>query len=101
MRSAQAVIEAIDRKKLEVLPVAITKEGKWLPPAQSAQLLPEHVQSSLTSTLTTSDVALLGDPSHKGLISIEHNSNAGSAETLDVIFPVLHGPFGEDGTLQG
>lgn len=101
MRSAQAVIEAIDRKKFEVLPIAITAEGKWLPPAQSAQLLPENLHSSLTSTLTTSDVALLGDPSHKGLIRIEHNSNAGTAEKIDVVFPVLHGPFGEDGTLQG
>jgi D-alanine-D-alanine ligase len=101
MRSARAVIEAIDRKKFEVLPIAITKEGKWLPPAASAQLLPENVKSSLASTLTTSDVALLGDPSHKGLISIEHNSGAGEAEKIDVVFPVLHGPFGEDGTLQG
>lgn len=101
MRSAQAVIEAIDRKKFEVLPIAITKEGKWLPPAESAQLLPENVKSSLASSLTTSDVALLGDPSHKGLITIEDNSGGGSAEKFDVVFPVLHGPFGEDGTLQG
>jgi len=101
IRSARAVIQAIDRKRFEILPIAITKEGKWLPPAASAQLLPENVKSSLSSTLTTSDVALLGDPSRKGLISIERNGSAGPAEKIDVVFPVLHGPFGEDGTLQG
>lgn len=101
IRSAHAVIQAIDRKRFEVLPIAISKEGKWLPPAASAQLLPENVKSSLAPALTTADVALLGDPSRKGLISIEHNSESGTAEKFDVVFPVLHGPFGEDGTLQG
>jgi D-alanine-D-alanine ligase len=101
VRSAHAVIQAIDRKRFEVLPIAISKEGKWLPPAASAQLLPENVKSSLAPELTTADVALLGDPSRKGLISIEHNSEFGAAEKFDVVFPVLHGPMGEDGTLQG
>src|SRR5215470_3614475 len=40
IRSARAIIESIDRKKFDVVPIAITKEGKWLSPAQSAQLLP-------------------------------------------------------------
>jgi D-alanine-D-alanine ligase len=101
IRSAHAVIQAIDRKRFEVLPIAISEEGKWLPPAASAQLLPENVKSSLAPELTTADVALLGDPSRKGLIPIEHNSESGAAEKFDVVFPVLHGPMGEDGTLQG
>jgi D-alanine-D-alanine ligase len=46
-------------------------------------------------------VAILGDPSHKGLISLGANAHELPAERLDVVFPVLHGPFGEDGTLQG
>jgi len=100
IRSAQAVVEAIDRKKFEVLPIAITQEGKWLPPADSARLLPSDVRSALVSTETTGEIALLGDPSHKGLISIDNN-RGGASEKLDVVFPVLHGPFGEDGTLQG
>ena len=101
MRSARAVMEAIDPKKFEVLPIAITKEGKWLPPVESARLLPEHVKSSLVSTQTSGEIALLGDPSHKGLVSLAHNSRSNSPENFDVVFPVLHGPFGEDGTLQG
>ena len=46
-------------------------------------------------------MALLGDPSHKGLISLETNAHPLAGEKLDVVFPALHGPLGEDGTLQG
>jgi D-alanine-D-alanine ligase len=103
IRSARAIVEAIDRKKFDVVPIAITKEGKWLAPSQSAQLLPESVQGLLPSRTheTRGEVALLGDPSHKGLISLESNSQSSTGEKLDVVFPALHGPFGEDGTLQG
>ncbi|HEY3582049.1 MAG TPA: D-alanine--D-alanine ligase family protein [Pyrinomonadaceae bacterium] len=101
IRSARAIIESIDRKKFDVVPIAITKEGKWLPPANSAQLLPASVQPLLASSATTGDVALLGDPSHKGLISLNGNSQPTVAEKLDVVFPALHGTYGEDGTLQG
>ena len=102
IRSARAIVENIDRKKFDVVPIAITKEGKWLPPSDSAQLLPAAVQPLLTSsaTATTGDIALLGDPSHKGLISLKGNSQL-IAEKLDVVFPALHGTYGEDGTLQG
>lgn len=103
LRSAQAIIQAIDQKKFDVIPIAINKEGKWLGPTQSAQLLPEHLQSSLALPFQgqTGDVALLGDPSHKGLISLQPENSSVDAEKLDVVFPALHGPFGEDGTLQG
>ena len=101
IRSARAIIESIDRKKFDVVPIAITKEGKWLPPANSAQLLPANVQPLLASSATTGEVALLGDPSHKGLISLNGNSQPTVAEKLDVVFPALHGTYGEDGTLQG
>jgi D-alanine-D-alanine ligase len=47
------------------------------------------------------DVALLGDPSYKGLVAIRKDNSSTVAEKLDVVFPALHGPFGEDGTLQG
>ncbi|HKS10352.1 MAG TPA: D-alanine--D-alanine ligase family protein [Pyrinomonadaceae bacterium] len=101
IRSARAIVESIDRKKFDVVPIAISKEGKWLPPADSAQLLPAAVQPLLTSSATTGDIALLGDPSHKGLISLQRDSQPLVAEKLDVVFPALHGTYGEDGTLQG
>ena len=103
IRSARAIVEAIDRRKFEVVPIAITEAGKWLAPAQSAQLLPAAVHSLLPSKThtATGEVALLGDPSHKGLIALGSNEQSFSGEKLDVVFPALHGPFGEDGTLQG
>ena len=103
IRSARAIIEAIDRKKFDVVPIGITPAGKWLSPAQSAQLLPAAVHSMLPSKThtATGEVALLGDPSHKGLISLETNEQSLSGEKLDVVFPALHGTYGEDGTLQG
>ena len=103
IRSARAIVEAIDRRKFEVVPIAISKEGKWLAPAQSAQLLPAAVHSLLPSKTHTvsGDVALLGDPSHKGLISLDGNEQPLTGEKLDVVFPALHGTYGEDGTLQG
>ena len=103
VRSARAIIEAIDQKKFEVVPIAIGKDGKWLGPSQSTQLLPTAVHRLLRSKPgdDPGDVALLGDPSHKGLISLRPQASSAVAEKLDVVFPALHGPFGEDGTLQG
>lgn len=103
VRSARAIIEAIDQKKFEVVPIAIGKDGKWLGPSQSTQLLPTAVHQLLRSKPgdDSGDVALLGDPSHKGLISLRPQASSAVAEKLDVVFPALHGPFGEDGTLQG
>ena len=102
VRSARAVIEAINPAKYEVVPIAITKGGNWLGPAAAARLLPEATQrlfSSSTRQGKKHDVMIAGDPSRAGLMRL--NRNGGPAETLDVIFPVLHGTYGEDGTLQG
>lgn len=103
IRSARAIVEALDRRKFEIVPIGITKEGKWLAPAQSAKLLPAAVHSLLPEKTrsATGDVALLGDPSHKGLISLPDNERPLTQEKLDVVFPALHGTYGEDGTLQG
>jgi D-alanine-D-alanine ligase len=104
IRSARAVIESIDRRKYDVLPIAITKEGKWLPPCDAAALLPKDAQVLLSSEVLSqsrADRAIPEDGSHQGLISLDSNRRSLSAKQLDLVFPVLHGPFGEDGTLQG
>jgi D-alanine-D-alanine ligase len=104
IRSARAVIESIDHTKYDVVPIAITKEGKWLAPAEAVKLLPGSAQPLISSEVISRsqpNVAILGDPSHKGLISLNSNSDSLFSEKLDVVFPVLHGPFGEDGTVQG
>jgi len=104
IRSAASVIEAIDRKRFEVVPVAISREGKWLPPAEAFQLLPRSTQAALPGKLAADEreaVAILGDSSHTGLLSFDRTGRPLSSQKLDVVFPVLHGPFGEDGTIQG
>ena len=102
-RSAASVIEAIDKKKYDIVPIAISREGKWLGPAQAIPLLSQSARSLLPSRTTSSlkhDVAILPDPTQRGLMSFD-TKGSGASEPLDVVFPVLHGPFGEDGTIQG
>jgi D-alanine-D-alanine ligase len=104
VRSAASVIESIDRKKYDVLPIAISREGKWLSPPEAFRLLPPGTQSLLPASVAEQPqgaVAILGDPSHTGLLSFDRNGGELTSERLDLVFPVLHGPFGEDGTLQG
>jgi D-alanine-D-alanine ligase len=102
VRSARAVIDSIDRAKYEVVPIAITREGNWLAPAAAAELLPDATQRLLparTRQGNREDVMIAGDPSRSGLMRLSQDGDA--AEGIDVIFPVLHGTYGEDGTLQG
>jgi len=104
VRSAGSLIEAIDRKKYDVIPIAISQEGKWLSPPDAARLLPDAAQRlfpSSTFSEQSTQVAILGDPSHTGLLSLRSDEGSPASRPLDVVFPVLHGPFGEDGTLQG
>jgi len=101
IRSARSVIEAMDTSKYEVVPIAITKTGNWLAPALSAKLLPKGTQQRLSARelgSSKADVSIIGDPSRRGLARLESGARA---EPVDVIFPVLHGTFGEDGTIQG
>ncbi|MEP6818846.1 MAG: D-alanine--D-alanine ligase family protein [bacterium] len=104
IRSAASVIESIDRRKYDVVPIAISPEGKWLSPADAFNLLPGNTQTLLPTKPgfgSRDAVAILGDPSHTGLLSLNRKGGAANSQKLDVVFPVLHGPFGEDGTLQG
>src|SRR6266480_940895 len=99
VRSARSVIEAIDKSKYEVVPIAITKEGNWLGSGAAAEFFPAETQQMLSSQSEGGEVTILGDPSRKGLVRLD--GEAEGPQRLDVVFPVLHGTFGEDGTLQG
>lgn len=104
IRSAKTVIEKLDKEKYDVMPMAITKEGKWLSPAESLSLLPESAQNILTENsdgFSDSQIALIGDTQFKGLTKISPENNRESIFPLDIVFPVLHGTYGEDGTIQG
>lgn len=104
VRSAKTVIEQIDKEKYAVIPVAITREGHWLNPSESLRLMPENVQNLLGESIDeypTDAIALLGDAKYKGLTAIGTAQKEEILAPLDVVFPVLHGTYGEDGTIQG
>lgn len=96
LRSAESIINALDRDKYEVVPIAITKAGKWLASSEATNLLPSAVMTNADQ-----HVAIFGDPTEKGLARIGGENVTGQRDKLDVIFPVLHGTYGEDGTIQG
>jgi D-alanine-D-alanine ligase len=96
--SATSIIKAIDKDKYTVVPIGITKEGRWISPQDSELAL----QSGKIEGKNT--VILLNNPSGNALVRIDNNQRldrSSALEKLDVIFPVLHGPYGEDGTVQG
>lgn len=101
IRSAKAVLENINSDKYSVVPIAISPEGRWLSPASSVELLPDGAKGALASDVASwsQPVALVGDTSFRGLTVL--GSDNGFSAPLDVVFPVLHGTFGEDGTVQG
>ncbi len=84
IRSAKTVIEQIDKNKYKITPLAIGRDGKWLSPKQSVALFPLETQLILNEEFSNESVNLIRD-----------------ADKFDVVFPVLHGTFGEDGTIQG
>ena len=87
LRSARSILAAIDRKKYEVVELGISKAGRWLPPREAQSLLGEFESSSSTLDTGLSIAAAAAEPA--------------LGTGLDVVFPVLHGTFGEDGTVQG
>jgi D-alanine-D-alanine ligase len=96
LRSAESVINALDRAKYEVVPIAITKQGKWIASSEATNLLPSAVMAKADQR-----VALFGDPTERGLARFTAEGQPDSRESLDVVIPVLHGTYGEDGTIQG
>ncbi len=102
IRSAATVITEIDAEKYTVIPLAISNDGRWLNAADSLALFPAFVQESFTERfgeLSSDAIALTGDASIKGLTVLAKDGK--QTIEVDVIFPVLHGTFGEDGTIQG
>jgi D-alanine-D-alanine ligase len=98
LASARSVMNAIDKQKYEVVPIGITKEGRWIASGDPMRAL------TAGDTSASRPAALLGDPSRRGLMQLadtERSIEATRLAELDVVFPVLHGTYGEDGTVQG
>jgi len=121
--SAASVLNAIDQKKYEVVPIGITKEGHWVTAAHAERLLkgekppehePRHLRAGDPDATSAAAVLAKGEgvvvppiPSHEhsALVPFENATlqvhASENAIDVDLIFPVLHGTFGEDGTIQG
>ena len=121
--SAASVLNAIDKSKYEVVPIGITKEGRWVTAAHAERLLKGKVSETADARQlragdpeTTSAAAVLArgegvvvppipGENHSALVPFETDAHelraAVNPVDVDVIFPVLHGTFGEDGTIQG
>src|ERR1700678_3849613 len=120
--SAASVLQAIDKDKYEVVPIGITKAGHWLTAADAENLLqgklviePRHLRAGDPDTTQAAAVLAQGEavgvppePAHRqsGLVPFQTDASqmrraSDRAINVDVIFPVLHGTFGEDGTIQG
>ena len=102
LASANSVIEALDKERYEIIPIGITQEGRWLAGVNPRALLAGATMDETGEGVTA--VSMTGDPTRHGLVPAEAgpaSGNAGRSQHLDVIIPVLHGTYGEDGTLQG
>ncbi|HEY3974809.1 MAG TPA: D-alanine--D-alanine ligase family protein [Candidatus Sulfotelmatobacter sp.] len=118
--SAASVLNAIDKEKYEVVPIGITKDGRWLTAEHAENLLsgklvlePRHLRAGDPDITSPAAVLARGEavvvppePVHRGLVPFQTDAGlmrraSDRAINVDVIFPVLHGTFGEDGTIQG
>jgi D-alanine-D-alanine ligase len=100
--SAGSILAALDPDEYDVVPVGITREGRWVLTdgdpqslAIAGRRLPEITASSGTA------VVLPGDPTSGGLVVLDPADGARALGDVDVVLPVLHGIYGEDGTIQG
>ena len=112
LASAAAVFQNLDREKYEPIAIRIEKDGRWtLPPRPPTLISAADVIQSAKHELTehTREAHLVAHPGGDTLITIDRGPASGSGLAqaavsglgLDVVFPVLHGPYGEDGTVQG
>jgi D-alanine-D-alanine ligase len=98
--SAASILNAIDRTKYEVIPIGITKQGQWLAPTEAQHLLTGDTKPAPVLHKSKSlDLSAGADLALQNAALAQQNGSL--TQSLDVIFPVLHGTFGEDGTIQG
>jgi D-alanine-D-alanine ligase len=95
LASAASVIRGLDPDKYDAIPIGITKEGHWQIGAGAQKMLPEVLRGGQRVMMTA-------DPTDASLIPLDGSGRSGGVgQRLDVVFPVMHGTFGEDGTIQG
>ena len=97
LQSAKNVADAIDKDKYDVVPIGIDKSGRWLLPDRS-QFLLNTTNPKLIKLNDEQNEQVTLVPQRGGELT---NLTSGGNFSVDVVFPILHGPFGEDGTVQG
>jgi len=99
LQSAKNVVEAIDKEKHEVVLIGIDKQGRWYLNDESHFLLNSENPKLISLNKSNKNVALVtGKNGEREIVSVTDQTSFGA---IDVVFPVLHGTFGEDGTVQG
>ncbi|MCX2967484.1 MULTISPECIES: D-alanine--D-alanine ligase family protein [Streptomyces] len=102
--TAGAVLRAIDREKYDVLPIGITVDGRWALTADAPDrmaITDRELPSVDALAESPGGVVLPVDPASREVVYTEPGVVPKALGEVDVVFPVLHGPYGEDGTLQG
>jgi D-alanine-D-alanine ligase len=99
LQSAKNIIEAIDKTKYDLVLIGIDKEGRWQLTDSSRYLLDaQNPKLIKLNRASGNSMAIIPGKTEDQLVAV---SDSPTPERVDVIFPVLHGPFGEDGTIQG
>ena len=99
--SAGSVLAAIDRDRYDVVPVGISREGRWVLAGDEPEKLAITGGELPEVPSGGAAVVLSGDPTHRGLAVVESGQVPRELGEVDVVLPLLHGPYGEDGTIQG
>jgi D-alanine-D-alanine ligase len=98
LRSAEAIMNAVDPDRFEVVPIGIARDGRWITGADPLHQLADCSRLPLVGPNT--EPGDLSVPAREEHVTLDVRSSAW-ARDVDVLFPVLHGPWGEDGTVQG
>jgi len=97
LASARSLLNALDSDRYDAVPIGITREGQWLIADSPDRLLASEVSLELPDTTEA-----VPDVTHHGIVRVNERGGIDLHETaVDVVFPLLHGPYGEDGTVQG
>ncbi len=100
LASAASVIEAIDKSKYEVIPIGITPQGRWIAGGDPLAFLMTGQEEA--KYIGPPPILAADSSAHQELAVLDRTTPSMlMSQKLDVVFPVLHGPFGEDGTVQG
>jgi D-alanine-D-alanine ligase len=99
--TAGSVLAALDRDRFDVVAIGISREGRWVLASEDSATLAIEGGRLPEVSGTGASVALLADPTERDLVVHEPGAVPTVLGEVDVVFPLLHGPFGEDGTVQG